>query len=163
MKPGITPNLWFDKEAEEAANFYVSVFPNSKIGSITRYPDAGQEITGGTPGSVLTVEFTVNGQSIVGINGGPTFKPNEAVSLMITCETQEEIDELWAKLTADGGSESQCGWLKDKYGFSWQIIPDGVDALFRDPDKSKCERAMKAMLKMKKLDIEALKKAAAGA
>ena len=160
MKQGITPNLWFESEAEEAANFYVSVFPNSKIGSIARFPDAGQEITGGKPGSVMTAEFTVNGQTIIGINGGPLFKPNESVSLMITCDTQEEVDELWERLTADGGAESQCGWLKDKYGFSWQIIPGGMNELFSDPDKSKAERAMKAILQMKKLDINALKKAA---
>lgn len=162
MKSGITPNLWFEKEAEEAANFYASVFPNSKVGDITRYPDAGQEITGGTPGDVLTVEFTVNGQSMIGINGGPTFKPTEAVSLMITCDTQEEVDELWEKLTADGGKESQCGWLKDKYGFVWQIAPDGIDELFKDPDKAKVNRVMDCMLKMKKLDIGELRKAAEG-
>lgn len=162
MKSGIIPNLWFEKEAEEAANFYVSVFPNSKIDNILRYLDAGQEITGGVPGSVLTVDFTVNGQPMIGINGGPSFKPNEAVSLMVTCDTQAEIDELWEKLTADGGEESQCGWLKDKYGFSWQITPAGIDDLFRDPDKDKANRAMEAMLKMKKLDIDALHKAAEG-
>ncbi len=161
MKPGITPNIWFDKEAEEAANFYVSVFPNSKMGEIARYPETGQETTGGKPGSVMTVEFTVNGQTLIGINGGPLFKPNEAVSLMITCDTQEEVDDLWEKLTADG-QESQCGWLKDKYGVSWQIIPDGMNELFSDPDRSKVERAMGAMLKMKKLDIKALQEAANG-
>lgn len=158
MKSGVVPNLWFEKEAEEAAAFYVSVFPRSKIGTIIRYPEAGQEITGGTPGSVLTVEFTVNGQPMIGINGGPQFKPNEAVSLMVTCDTQAEVDDLWAKLTAEG-KESQCGWLRDKYGFSWQIIPDGMDELFADPDKAKVNRVMDAMLKMKKLDIDALKKA----
>lgn len=162
MKPGLTPNLWFDDNAEEAAEFYVSVFPDSKIGNVARYPETGQEITGGKPGSVMTVEFTVNGQPVVAINGGPAFKPNEAVSLMVTCDTQAEVDELWAKLTADGGQESQCGWLKDKYGFAWQITPAGFDDVFRDPDKTKVERAMKAMLKMKKLDLAALKRAADG-
>jgi predicted 3-demethylubiquinone-9 3-methyltransferase (glyoxalase superfamily) len=162
MKPGITPNLWFDKEAEEAANFYVSVFPNSKVGNIARYPETGREITGGEPGSVMTVDFTVNGQNLIGINGGPAFKFNEAISLMVTCDTQKEVDELWEKLTADGGAESQCGWLKDKYGVSWQIIPAGMGELFNDPDRSKAERAMGAMLKMKKLDIDELRKAADG-
>ncbi len=162
MKSGVTPNLWFNNDAEAAANFYVSVFPNSTITNTIRYPEAGQEITGGTPGSVMTVDFVINGQPMIAINGGPAFKPSGAVSLMVTCDTQGEVDELWDKLTHDGGVESQCGWLTDKYGFFWQIIPDGMDELFRDPDKSKAERAMQAMLQMKKLDINALKQAAAG-
>jgi predicted 3-demethylubiquinone-9 3-methyltransferase (glyoxalase superfamily) len=159
MQTGLIPNLWFDKNAKEAAEFYVSVFPDSKIEKVRLYPDAGQEVTGGTPGEVLSVDFTVNGQPMIGINGGPLFKPNEAVSLMVLCDTQEEVDEYWEKMTADGGEESMCGWLKDKYGFSWQITPKGIDDYVAADGSEGAKRAMECMLKMKKLDIAEIKKA----
>jgi len=156
--PKITPNLWFDDNAMEAAEFYVSVFPNSAIGDILHYTDAGP----GTPGSILTVEFTLDGQPYIGINGGPAFQFDEAVSLQIDCEDQAEVDYYWNALTADGGEESQCGWLKDKFGLSWQIVPEGMEAVLNDPDEARGQRAMKAMLGMKKLDLAALLAAADG-
>lgn len=155
----IVPNLWFDSEAEEAANFYVSIFKNSKIGAISRYPDAGQEITGKAAGSVMTVEFEIEGQQFLALNGGPIFKFSEAISFIVNVETQEELDDLWGKLSAVPESE-QCGWLKDKYGLSWQIVPSGMAEVLNNPDPEKSKRAMEAMLKMKKIDIEALRKAA---
>ena len=159
MQQKITPNLWFDNEAEEAANFYISVFENSRIVDVSRYTEAGP----GEPGSIMVVEFELDGQRFVGINGGPQFKFDEAVSFQIHCETQDEVDYYWEKLLADGGEESQCGWLKDRYGLSWQVTPTGMAELFADDDKERANRAMEAMLKMKKLDIEELRRAADGA
>ena len=158
MKQSITPNLWFDGQAEAAAEFYVSVFENSRILSTALYP----ENSPGPPGTVMTVEWELDGQRFVGINGGPQFKFDEAVSFQIDCETQEEIDYYWAKLS-EGGEEGPCGWLKDRFGLSWQVTPTGMDELFSDPDPTRAERAMQAMLKMKKLDIAALRAAADGA
>ncbi|MET7305559.1 VOC family protein [Streptomyces sp. NPDC005134] len=144
--------LWFDNQAEEAANHYVSIFGgDSKVLSVTHYTEASP----GEPGAVMTVEFRLAGQEYIALNGGPQFPFTEAISLSVDCESQTEVDELWAKLT-DGGEESQCGWLKDKYGLSWQIVPRGLSEALSDPDRAKADRAMKAMLGMKKLDIEAL-------
>jgi predicted 3-demethylubiquinone-9 3-methyltransferase (glyoxalase superfamily) len=155
--PKITPNLWFDTEAEEAAAFYTSVFKNSRVVYVTHY-------TEGSPreaGMVMTVEFELDGQRFVAINGGPEFKFDEAVSFEISCETQDDIDYYWAQLT-DGGEEGPCGWLKDRFGLSWQVVPTGMEELFADPDPKRAERAMKAMLGMRKLDIAALRSAADG-
>jgi predicted 3-demethylubiquinone-9 3-methyltransferase (glyoxalase superfamily) len=157
MEQRIIPNLWFDTEAEQAAAFYTSVFDNSRVVSVTHYTEAGP----GDPGSVMTVEFELDGQRFVGINGGPQFTFDEAVSFQISCETQDEVDYYWERLTA-GGEESQCGWLKDRYGLSWQVVPTGIEEIFSDPDPQRAERAMKAMLGMRKLDIEALRSAADG-
>ena len=155
--PRITPNLWFDSQAEEAAEFYCSVFPNSKITNVTHYTEAGP----GTPGSVLTVDFVLDGQEFTAINGGPEFTFTEAISLAVNCDDQEEVDHYWEKLT-DGGQEVQCGWLKDRYGLSWQVVPAGMIELFNDADPARAERAMKAMFAMKKLDVAALRAAADG-
>jgi predicted 3-demethylubiquinone-9 3-methyltransferase (glyoxalase superfamily) len=157
MNQKITPNLWFDGEAEEAAQFYVSVFENSRIVDVSHYTEAGP----GEPGSVMVVEFELDGHRFIGINGGPQFKFDEAVSFQINCEDQDEVDYYWEKLT-EGGEESQCGWLKDKFGLSWQVTPSGMGELFSDPDKERANRAMQAMLKMKKLDIDELRRAADG-
>jgi predicted 3-demethylubiquinone-9 3-methyltransferase (glyoxalase superfamily) len=157
MQQKIVPNLWFDTEAEEAAGFYVGVFENSRIVNVTHYTEAGPR----EAGMVLTVEFELDGQRFIGINGGPEFSFDEAVSFAIECETQEEVDYYWTQLT-EGGEESQCGWLKDRYGLSWQVVPTGMEELFADPDKGRAERAMKAMLGMRKLDIAALRSAADG-
>jgi predicted 3-demethylubiquinone-9 3-methyltransferase (glyoxalase superfamily) len=157
LQPKIIPNLWFDTEAEEAAEFYLSVFKNSRIVNVTHYTEAGPR----EPGTVMTVEFELDGQRFVGINGGPQFKFDEAVSFQITCETQDEIDYYWEALS-EGGEEGPCGWLKDRYGLSWQVVPSGMDELFADPDPKRAERAMKAMLGMRKLDIAALRAAANG-
>ncbi len=146
----ITPFLWFDKNAEEAMNFYVSIFKNSKIGSIQR---------AGPDGPVMSVTFQLEGQDFMALNAGPEFKFNEAISFFVDCKTQEEVDELWEKLTADGGEESQCGWLKDKFGLSWQIIPSALGELLGDKDAGKAARVMQAMLEMKKIDIAGLKQA----
>jgi predicted 3-demethylubiquinone-9 3-methyltransferase (glyoxalase superfamily) len=154
----IIPNLWFDTEAEEAANFYISVFKNSRIVNVAHYTDVGP----GEPGTVMTVEFDLDGHRFVGINGGPQFQFDEAVSFQISCETQDEVDYYWERLT-EGGEESQCGWLKDRYGLSWQVVPTGMEEVFSDPDPERAKRAMKAMLEMRKLDIEALRSAADGA
>ena len=156
----ITPFLWFDNQAEAAASFYVSLFKNSKIGDIARYDDAGAKAASRPTESVMVVEFQLEGQEFVALNGGPHFKFTEAVSFVVNCETQEEVDEFWEKLTADGGAESQCGWLKDKYGLSWQIVPNILPELLQDSDKAKAKRVMEAMLQMKKIDIKALKQAA---
>jgi predicted 3-demethylubiquinone-9 3-methyltransferase (glyoxalase superfamily) len=156
MAQKITPNLWFDTEAEEAANFYCDVFKNSRIVSVTQYPEASDRA-----GTVVTVEWELDGQRFVGINGGPQFKFDEAVSLSISCKDQDEVDYYWERLT-DGGEESQCGWLKDRYGVSWQVVPKGMDEVFSDPDPERAKRAMEAMLKMRKLDIGALRAAADG-
>jgi predicted 3-demethylubiquinone-9 3-methyltransferase (glyoxalase superfamily) len=157
MKQRIVPNLWFDTEAEEAAEFYASVFPNSRIVNVTHYTEAGPR----PAGTVMTVEFELDGQRFVGINGGPEFKFDEAVSFEIACQDQDEIDYYWEKLT-DGGAESQCGWLEDRFGLSWQVVPTGIEELFADPDKGRAERAMKAMLGMRKIDLAALRTAADG-
>jgi predicted 3-demethylubiquinone-9 3-methyltransferase (glyoxalase superfamily) len=153
----IIPNLWFDTEAEEAADFYCSVFKNSRIVSIARYTEAGPR----EAGMVMTVEFELDGERFIGINGGPEFSFSEAVSFLITCEDQEELDYYWDKL-CKGGQEGPCGWLKDRYGVSWQVVPKGMDELFSDPDPERARRAMDAMLKMGKLDIAALHAAADG-
>jgi predicted 3-demethylubiquinone-9 3-methyltransferase (glyoxalase superfamily) len=154
----ITTNLWFDGQAEEAAHFYTSIFENSKIGKIARYGDAGAEVSGQKKGSVMTVEFELDGHEFVGLNGGPLFQFNESISFIVNCETQEEVDRYWERLS-EGGSEVQCGWLKDKFGVSWQIVPTVLGELMSDPDPEKSQRVMKAMLQMKKLDIEALQRA----
>jgi predicted 3-demethylubiquinone-9 3-methyltransferase (glyoxalase superfamily) len=145
----ITPFLWFDTQAEEAMNFYVSVFKNSKVNNVSRGPD----------GKAFTVSFELDGQEFMGLNAGPQFKFNEAISMFVNCENQAEVDELWAKLTADGGEESMCGWLKDKYGLSWQIIPKALGELMGDPDPVKAQRVMQAMLQMKKIDVAGLQQA----
>ncbi len=150
----ITPFLWFDNQAEEAANFYVSIFKNSRVTGIDRYGEAGPL----PKGTVMTASFELEGQGFIALNGGPEFKFTEAISLFVNCETQAEVDELWAKLSA-GGEEGPCGWLKDKYGLSWQIVPTILHELLGDPDPEKSQRVMKAMLQMKKLDINMLKQA----
>src|SRR5687767_3330323 len=155
-KQTITPCLWFDHEAEEAANFYVSIFKNSKVNSVSRYGKEGFDIHHQKEGTAMTVDFTLNGQPFIGLNGGPVFKFTEAVSFTIPCETQEEVDYFWEKLTA-GGQESQCGWLKDKYGLSWQVVPTILPKLLKDPERS--GRVMNAFMKMKKFDIETLENA----
>lgn len=156
----IVPCLWFDKEAEEAARFYTGIFPNSRIGTISRYPETGQEITGGKPGSVLAVSFELAGQAFTALNGGPVFKFNEAISLQIMCDTQEELDSYWSKLGAGGDPKAQqCGWLKDRFGLSWQVTPKALLQWIVDPDRAKAERTFAAMLQMKKLDLPALKRA----
>lgn len=157
MPRAITPNLWFDTEAEEAADFYVSVFENSRIVDVTHYTAAGPR----DAGMVMTVEFELNGQRFVGINGGPDFTFNEAVSFEIECETQDEVDAYWERLSA-GGREGPCGWVKDRYGLAWQVVPTGMAELFADPDPTRAERAMRAMLSMGKLDIAAIRAAADG-
>jgi len=157
----ITTFLWYDDKAEEAANFYVSLFKNSKIGKISRYSDAGQEVHGRAAGSVMVVTFELDGREFSALNGGPHFKFTEAISLRVNCESQAEVDKLWEKLSA-GGEKSQCGWLKDKYGLSWQIVPTVLDEMMSDKDTKKAARVMKAMLQMKKLDIAKLEQAFAG-
>ncbi|BCB25927.1 VOC family protein [Sulfurimicrobium lacus] len=161
--PRITPCLWFDTQAEEAAQFYCAIFPNSRIANISRYGEEGHEIHGKPAGSVLTVEFELGGQAFTALNGGPNFKFNEAISLQVGCDTQEEVDHYWDSLSA-GGDEAaqQCGWLKDKYGLSWQIVPNVLADLISDPDPRKSGRVVTALLQMKKLDIAELKKAYAG-
>ena len=159
----IAPCLWFDDQAEAAANFYTGIFPKSKIVKITRYGNAGQEIHGGKPGSVLTVAFELDGQTFTALNGGPVFKFNEAISLQVFCETQAEVDHYWEKLSAGGEPKAQqCGWLKDRYGVSWQVVPVALIEMIGDPDRARADRAMAALLKMKKLDIAELKRAYAG-
>jgi predicted 3-demethylubiquinone-9 3-methyltransferase (glyoxalase superfamily) len=163
QKPGqrISVCLWFDDQAEEAANFYVSVFKNAKIGDIARYSEEGAKAAGRPTGSVMTVAFQLDGQEFVALNGGPVFKFTEAVSLVVNCETQEEVDSFWKKLSA-GGQEVQCGWLKDRFGVSWQIVPTLLPEMLRDKDPDKARRVMAAMLQMKKIDIAALKQAYEG-
>jgi predicted 3-demethylubiquinone-9 3-methyltransferase (glyoxalase superfamily) len=150
--------LWFDDQAEAAAQYYTGIFPNSKLGSITRYTEAGPR----PAGSVLTVEFELNGQKFVGLNGGPEFHFSEAISFQIPCADQEEVDYYWSKLTEGGGEPGPCGWLKDRYGLSWQVVPTAFLEMVKDPDREKAARAMKAMMSMSKLDIEALRRAHAG-
>ncbi|HKY52437.1 MAG TPA: VOC family protein [Candidatus Limnocylindria bacterium] len=151
----ITPYFWFDDQAEEAAKFYVSIFKNSRVRSVTRDPVG----VGGQQGRVMVVDFQLEGQNFIALNGGPQFKFTEAISLFVTCETQAEVDELWKKLTSDGGEESQCGWLKDKYGLSWQIIPRQLMEMMQDRDPAKAKRVTEAMLQMRKIDIAGLKSA----
>jgi len=157
----ITPCLWFDTQAEEAALFYISIFENSRIRAISRYGKAGYQQHGKPPGSVLTVEFELEGQTFVALNGGANFKFNEAISLQIRCETQEDIDLFWNRLTA-GGEAGPCGWLKDKYGLSWQVVPTMLPEMLMDQDSEKSERVMTALLQMKKFDVAALQRAYAG-
>ena len=155
----ITPFLWFDDQAEEAVNFYTALFKNSKIHRIFRYNEEAAEKTGRPVGSVLTIEFEIEDQKFVALNGGPLFKFNESVSFVVNCETQEEVDYFWQKLTADGGEESQCGWLKDKFGVSWQVTPTVLIDMLHDKDPEKAERVMNAMLEMQKIEISKLKAA----
>ncbi|PWU51402.1 hypothetical protein DLE60_32245 [Micromonospora globispora] len=157
MQQKIVPNLWFDTQAEEAANFYISVFDNSRIVNVTHYGEAGP----GPAGTVMTVEFELNGQRFVGINGGPQFTFSEAVSFQINCADQGEVDYYWERLS-EGGQEGPCGWLKDRYGLSWQVVPTGMEEMLNDPDRERAQRAMKAMLGMGKIDIAALHSAADG-
>lgn len=159
----ISPFLWFDSQAEDAAKFYTAIFPNSRIVAITRYTEAGKEIHKRSPGSVMTVAFELDGQAFTALNGGPLFKFSEAVSFVVTCETQQQIDGYWDKLTAGGDAKAQqCGWLKDKFGLSWQVVPKMMDDLFKDSSPG-AQRAMVAMMQMKKLDIAKLKAAYSGA
>jgi predicted 3-demethylubiquinone-9 3-methyltransferase (glyoxalase superfamily) len=159
IKSKITPCLWFDSEAEEAAKLYTSIFANSQIRNISRYTEAGRDKHGREPGSVMVVEFELDGQTFTALNGGPLFKFTEAVSFAVMCDTQEEIDHFWARLS-EGGRESQCGWLKDKFGLSWQIVPAVLPQLLKDAGASS-EKIMGAVMQMKKFDLEALKRAAA--
>ncbi|HQV10070.1 MAG TPA: VOC family protein [Nitrospira sp.] len=158
----ITPCLWFDNQAEEAAEFYVWIFKHSKMGHITRYGEAGAQAAGRPKGSVMTVTFEIDGQEYVALNGGPVFKFTEAVSFMVKCRTQKEIDDLWDILTRDGGEAGPCGWLKDKYGLSWQIVSPEWEAMLRDKDPQKSERVMTAILQMTKPDLNTLKQAYEG-
>lgn len=158
MQQRITPNLWFDTEAEEAAAFYTSVFKDSRIVNVARYTEAGPR----PAGTVMIVEFELDGRRFIAINGGPQFKFDEAVSFQINCESQDEVDYYWQRLS-EGGKEGQCGWLKDRYGLSWQVTPAGMEELFAGPDPERARRAMQAMLGMGKLDIAALRSAAEGA
>jgi predicted 3-demethylubiquinone-9 3-methyltransferase (glyoxalase superfamily) len=153
----ITPFLWFDDQAEEAVNFYVSLFQNSKVGRIFRYTEEAAEKTGLPVGSVLTIEFEIEGQKFVALNGGPLFKFSESISFVVNCEMQEEVDYFWETLTANGGEESACGWLKDRFGLSWQVVPTVLIDMLHDPDSAKSRRVMESMLQMKKIDIKTLK------
>ena len=150
----ITPFLWFDGKAEEAMNFYASIFKNSKIGNVTRYGEEGH----GPKGKVMTATFQLNGQEFIALNGGPQFAFSPAISFLVNCETQQEVDELWEKLS-EGGEKQRCGWLKDKFGLSWQIVPSALGVMLRDKDAEKSRRVMKAMLQMDKIDIEGLRQA----
>jgi predicted 3-demethylubiquinone-9 3-methyltransferase (glyoxalase superfamily) len=156
-KQKIKTFLWFDKEAEEAARFYTSIFENSRITTVARYGDAGP----GPKGSAMTVAFELEGQEFLALNGGPQFKFTEAISLLVTCDSQQEIDELWSRLSA-GGAEGQCGWLKDRFGLSWQIVPSALPQLLQDPDPAKSARVMRAMLQMRKMDVALLQRAHGG-
>lgn len=159
----ITSCLWFDTQAEEAAKYYTSIFKNSSIGRMARYSEVGQEEHGQKPGSVMTVEFEINGQQFLGLNAGPIFKFNEAVSFVVNCDTQEELDYYWEKLSEGGDPKAQiCGWLKDKYGLSWQIVPTVLARMISDPDSQKSDRVMKVVMQSKKLDIKALEEAYKG-
>jgi predicted 3-demethylubiquinone-9 3-methyltransferase (glyoxalase superfamily) len=163
MPTKISPCLWFDHQAEDAARFYTAIFKGSKIVAISRYGEAGKEVHGRPPGSVMTVAFELNGQSFTALNGGPVFKFNEAISFQIECASQEEVDYYWARLSEGGDPDAQqCGWLKDKFGVSWQVVPKILPELLTDPDTAKSQRAFQAMLQMKKLDIGVLQRAFAG-
>lgn len=157
----LTPCLWFDTQAEEAANFYTSVFANSRIKHISRYGKAGQDVHGKAPGSVMMVAFELEGQAFTALNGGPQFKFSEAISFQVMCDSQDEIDRFWSKLS-EGGQEGPCGWLKDRYGLSWQIVPSALPQLISQASGAAQDRVMSAVMKMKKFDIEALKRAQAG-
>jgi predicted 3-demethylubiquinone-9 3-methyltransferase (glyoxalase superfamily) len=161
IKQNISPCLWFDTEAEDAAKFYTAVFKNSRITHISRYGKAGREVHGKEPGSVLTVQFEIEGQTFTALNSGPQFKFNESVSFQVMCDSQAEIDEFWSKLS-QGGQESQCGWLKDRYGLSWQIVPSVLPQLLTDAAGGRLDHVIAAIMKMKKFDLEALKRAHAG-
>lgn len=158
----ITPFLWFNDNAEEAVKFYTSIFKNSKIDRISYYPDSAAKGTGRPPRSVMTIAFKLNGQDFIALNGGPNFKFTEAISLMVNCDTQAELDRYWKKLTSGGGKEIECGWLKDKYGLSWQIVPASIIKLISDKDRAKADRVMQVVMKSVKLDIKKLKAAAKG-
>jgi predicted 3-demethylubiquinone-9 3-methyltransferase (glyoxalase superfamily) len=160
----ISPFLWFDDQAEEAVKFYTVIFKNSKIAKTLRYGEEASRVSksGSAPGSILTIEFELEGQKFTALNGGPQFRFNESISFVVNCDTQEEVDYFWAKLTADGGQESACGWLKDKFGVSWQIVPTVLIEMLQDKDSEKSERVMKVMLQMQKLDIKKLNAAYAG-
>lgn len=158
----ITTHLWFDHQAEKAVNFYVSTFgKDSGIDAVTRFSEEGQEIHGMEAGTIMTIDFRLRGQSFIALNGGPHFKFNEAISLLITCKDQDEIDYFWEKLSADPKAE-QCGWLKDKFGLSWQVVPEGMNQMLTDDDPEKVKRAMRAILQMRKIDIQKLKEAFEG-
>lgn len=159
IKNKITPCLWFDTEAEEAAKLYTSVFTNSRIKQVSRYTEAGREVHGKLPGSVMVVEFELDGQTFTALNGGPQFRFSEAVSFQVMCDSQDEIDHFWTRLS-DGGRESQCGWLKDRFGLSWQIVPSILPQLMKEAAGAKSERIMTAVMKMRKFDLEALQRAA---
>jgi predicted 3-demethylubiquinone-9 3-methyltransferase (glyoxalase superfamily) len=154
----ISPHLWFEDNAEEAAEFYTSIFKNSRVVDITHYGESAAEVSGRTKGTVMTVTFELEGQRFMALNGGPIFKFSPAVSFLVSCETQQEVDSLWQKLS-EGGEQEQCGWLKDKFGVSWQIVPNILSEMIHDKDANKSERVIKAMLQMKKLDIQGLRKA----
>jgi predicted 3-demethylubiquinone-9 3-methyltransferase (glyoxalase superfamily) len=159
----ITPCLWFDSQAEEAARLYTGIFPNSRITQVLRYGEAGRDVHGQAAGQVMTVSFELNGQPYTALNGGPHFKFNEAISLQVLCDTQQDVDYYWERLSAGGDPKAQqCGWLKDKFGLSWQVTPKILTDMLADPDKVKSERAMETMLKMKKFDIAALRRAFEG-
>ena len=157
----INPCLWFDREAEEAAKFYCSIFKNTRMGRVSRYVNEGQEIHGKAAGSVMAVEFELDGQKFAALNGGPHFKFTEAISFQIHCDDQQEVDYFWKKLS-EGGTEGPCGWLKDKYGLSWQVVPEVLFEMLMDPDQEKAKRVTKAFLQMKRFDVAALKRAYAG-
>lgn len=157
----IVPNLWFDTQAEEAARFYVSVFKNAKMGEVAHYPKGVEEVSGKAAGSVMTASFELDGQTFVGLNGGTQFKFSEAVSFIINCKDQEEIDYYWEKLT-EGGQESQCGWLKDKFGLSWQVVPVGIEEFFKHSDPKVSDKLMSTFLQMKKIDLNVLKEIVGG-
>jgi predicted 3-demethylubiquinone-9 3-methyltransferase (glyoxalase superfamily) len=159
IKHKITPCLWFDSEAEDAAKHYTAIFPNSRIKEISRYTEAGRDIHGKAPGSVMVVEFELDGQTFTALNGGPRFKFSEAVSFQVMCDTQEEIDHFWTRLS-EGGRESQCGWLKDRFGLSWQVVPSVLPQLMKGTDGARSEKIMSAVMKMRKFDLEALQRAA---
>ena len=161
IRQNISPFLWFDNQAEDAANFYVSVFKNSRIKAVSRYGEAGREVHGREPGSVMVVDFELDGQSFAALNGGPLFKFNESVSFQVNCDSQAEIDHFWSALT-DGGRESQCGWLKDRFGLSWQVVPSALPQMLKDADGAKSGRIMNAVMKMKKFDLEILQRACSG-
>lgn len=158
----IEPCLWFDGTAEEAANFYASVFENSSVGATTRFTEAGKELHGQTPGSVMSVEFTINGQNFLGLNGGPMFKFTEAISFQIFCEGQKEIDYFWDRLREGGGEESQCGWLKDRFGVSWQVVPASLSGMLTKGTPEQAQRVIAAFMPMQKLDLATLERAYAG-
>lgn len=163
ISPRITPCLWFDDQAEAAVAFYTDVFPNSRILAVTRYGEAGREYHGRPPGSVMTVAFELDGQRFTALNGGPVFHFNEAISLQVNCDTQDEVDRYWDRLGAGGEPQAQqCGWLKDRFGLSWQVVPAVLAELLADADHARSQRVMRALLQMKKLDIAALERAHAG-